>query len=787
MRLVSLRFETTKLPVMFDSSIEKRFLERSAHPPPETPIPYLTVGSYPELGLLTALRFLEWADENPQGVVSLPTGKTPEYFIKWTKYLLENWSVSGQEKFRAEFGLGIKKKPDLRGLKFVQIDEFYPINPVQHNSFYFYVNKFYLKELGLDKYRSQLINCDEIPQPRGLTFEQIYPDSKVDLSLRTRECRSRGEELQRDAILMVDEWCAEYEERIRHKGGIGFFLGGIGPDGHIAFNVRGSDHNSTTRLTETNFESQAAAATDLGGIEISRDKLVITIGLATITFNPDAVAIIMAAGEAKAGIVAESVESSPSNLLPATALQKLNNSRFYLTRGAASRISESVWRYYREGEWIEEKTERAIVDLCQKENIFGHRLEWSDLQNDKVSGMIPGLSEETPAIVIKSLQKKIERGLADLTGEVFLHTGPHHDDIMLGYLPYIVHLVRSPENRHHFSILTSGFTSVTNDYLLSTLRATKEFLMGDHIEMVEYPDFFEYGYRLKWDKDVYHYLDRVAARNREGQARGLSHRVVRALVTIYDLRNRAELEKKIEDLTDYLEGCYDGEKNSPDVQQLKGRLREFEEELVWAHYGVQVKNVHHLRLGFYTGDIFNELPDRSRDVAPLFEHLREIKPTILTLALDPEGSGPDTHYKALQTLAEAVREWQKEEDLSHLRIWGYRNVWYRFHPVEADIVVPVSLNSMSVLRKTFLDCYVSQRKASFPSHELDGPFCELTQKIWVEQHQLLELALGRDYWYQNDHPRLRAAHGVLFLREMDVDSFLGEARQLEESMEKQIA
>ena len=71
-----------------------------------------------------------------------------------------------------------------------------------------------------------------------------------------------------------------------HLGGIGFFLGGIGPDGHIAFNVRGSDHFSTTRLTATNYETQAAAATDLGGIEVSRNRLVITIGLGTITLNP---------------------------------------------------------------------------------------------------------------------------------------------------------------------------------------------------------------------------------------------------------------------------------------------------------------------------------------------------------------------------------------------------------------------------------------------------------------------------------------------------------------------
>jgi len=85
-----------------------------------------------------------------------------------------------------------------------------------------------------------------------------------------------------------------------------------------------------------------------------------------------------------------------------------------------------------------------------------------------------------------------------------------------------------------------------------------------------------------------------------------------------------------------------------------------------------------------------------------------------------------------------------------------------------------------------MNCYLSQRDASFPSYELNGPFSELTQKIWVDQHQLMELVLGRDYWYQNRHPRLRAAHGLVFLKELTVDQFLHEAQRLEKSMEGQI-
>jgi glucosamine-6-phosphate deaminase len=212
-------------------------------------------------------------------------------------------------------------------------------------------------------------------------------------------------------------------------------------------------------------------------------------------------------------------------------------------------------------------------------------------------------------------------------------------------------------------------------------------------------------------------------------------------------------------------------------------IREFEEELVWAHYGVQVENVHHARLGFYKGDIFTEQPETERDVEPILNMLRSINPTVISLAFDPEGSGPDTHYKVLQAIAEAVRLWGNERDISRIRIWGYRNVWYRFNPVEASVIYPVSLEAMAAMNEAFSSCYVSQVDASFPSYEHNGKFSELAQKIWVEQLQDIQLLLGKNYFYQNPHPRIRASHGLLYLKEMGAEEFLASARQLKKSME----
>lgn len=768
------------------SNVETAFIRSPVSNRFKPNIPYLVTDNFPKLGFLTALRFLEWISENPEGTVSLPTGKTPEYFIKWTKYLLDNWEKRSVEELRNKYGLSIKAKPKLIDLNFVQIDEFYPIAQTQHNSFYHYVNKFYIRELGFNPSKALLINIDRIPRADNLPIEDIFPTKRVDLSLRYRECKSDLEEKQQQTIFMVDKWCSDYENIIRERGGIDFFLGGIGPDGHIAFNVRGSDHNSTTRLTETNFETQAASATDLGGIETSKNRLVITIGLSTITYNKDVTGIIIAAGEAKARVVKNAVESKKDIRFPATALQGLPNCRFYLTSGAAKNLSSEKRSVLQDNKKITEKTEKAVLRLCRSLNKFGSRISLEDLNSDKDCSVLPSIDSKMVSQVMDSVKRKIYKGLTIPENEIFLHTGPHHDDIMLGYLPHIIHLVRTPLNKHYFVNMTSGFTSVTNKYIIDILQQTNKFLTSGQIQMTKYSDFFTGGYNKKRDKDVYHYLNQIATGRALGQKRGLSHRVVRSLVEIYSIKNITELEQKINSLTNYLYTSYDGEKNTPDIQRLKGMVREFEEELVWAHYGVSVKDVYHLRLGFYTGDIFTEIPDRYRDVEPILELLIRKKPTVITLAFDPEGSGPDTHYKVMQTIAEAVRIWKEKEDLSNLRIWGYRNVWYRFDAAEADIIVPVSLNSMSVLENTFLNCYLSQKSASFPSYQLDGPFCDLTNKIWVEQHQDLEFLLGKDFWYQNNHPRLRATHGVLYLKEMNVVDFLTKARQLEKSMETPI-
>lgn len=753
------------------SAVEQAFVNESGINEMTTTMPYIVTESVPRMGLMMALRFIEWVAQNPDGVISLPTGKTPQYFIQYTHEILDNWDTPKIQEILKKYGLGSVAKPQLSGLQFVQMDEFYPIAPSQHNSFYNYVNEIYIKGFGLDPAKALLINTDEIPLYEGMKYKEVFPDYKIDLDLRYRSPRNSLEKIQQQSIFMIDDWCARYEDKIHEKGGIGFFMSPIGSDGRVAFNVSGSNRYSNTQLTKTNYATQADAASDLGGIEVSKNRLVITIGLESILYNKDVVALIYAAGEANAFIVKDALESPKMTLYPATALQGLENARFYLTEGSACRLEDTISRYYKKGVWTVEKTQRAIIGLCKKLNKYAHRLTFDDLLNDERCRMIPNVSLDTVKEVIRVTEEKLMKGSVAPKNEVIYNTGPHHDDIMLGIMPLNNRQTRDISNEVHFAVMTSGFNSVTNGFLKESLEFTLDFIRKGKIQMLNYPDFFEKGYKFKYDKDVYHYLDNVARKDAEEMRRGFSHRIVRDMVGIWNIKNTEELERLLSEQIEILRNSYDGEKNQPKIQSLKGMIREFEEELVWAYTGTQVKNVHHLRLGFYQGNLFSQGPNYERDILPILNQLREIKPTTISVVIDPEGSGPDTHFKVLQAVAGAVTEWAKETDLSDLKIIGYRNVWFKFHPTEATSYIPVSLNAMAVLEKSFASSYLTQVKAEYPSPDFDGAFSELAESIWVKQLKDIQLILGKNYFYENKSQLIRSTHGLIFIKELNVKEF----------------
>ena len=434
-----------------------------------------------------------------------------------------------------------------------------------------------------------------------------------------------------------------------------------------------------------------------------------------------------------------------------------------------------------DGPWTFEKTEHAILGLCKILDRYAHKLTMDDLQNDPRCAKIPNLSLDTVQQVINDVEAKLWRGAKHFENEVIYHTGPHHDDIMLGIMPFINRQLRSPSNQVHFAIMTSGYHSVTDAFLLKTLEDTLDFLHQGRIQMVHYPDFFEQGYRYKQEKDVHHYLDNVARKNPDEMRRGFCHRILRDAVELWQLKSVDDIETRFQT---EIENLRNGLPNSSEIQKLKGEIREFEEELVWAYGGTSLSHIHHLRLGLYDQEALSSSKGsvHDNDINVILNQFRTIKPTVITVAIDSEGQGPNTHYKVMQSIAEAVRVWSEETDLSHLRVFGYRNVWSTFHPAEANVYVPVSLNAIAVFEKAFKDSYLTQVKAEFPNPDFDGPFSELAESIWVKQYKDIQLILGKNFFYESNHPLIRATHGLIFLKEMTANGFVALAEEMALSM-----
>jgi len=773
------------------SNVEMALLRKSKQKiiyPPVEKIRTLVVQNFPELGRFTALRFLEWAQKNEGGVIALPTGKTPEYFIKWVGYFLEHWKNRKIQKNMYDSGLDVSHKPDMKRFHFVQIDEFYPIKSSQHNSFYYYVKQYYIKGFGLDPKKALLIEPDSIGISKKESLNSIWPDHRVDLSLRIRLPRTKLEDKQKRVIAAIDQFCYEYDEKIKSLGGIGFFLGGIGPDGHIGFNVCGSDHNSTTRLTQTNYETQAASAGDLGGIEISRHRLVITIGLKTIVYNPDVTALIMAAGEAKAKIVQKAIQSERSLTVPASVLHGMANACFYLTGGAAKLLTERRYANLAEQKRISvQDTDRILTDCALTNKKPLNALNEADIRGDKEARLLINKMNDRPLDRVGKLARKYQKRILSTmqipTNEVFLHTAPHHDDIMLGYLPYLVRLMREPGNTHYFNYLTSGFNAVTNQYMYKLLIQVRDYMAGASFEKLSTAGYFDPRNRIYRNKDVLHYLDGIASKNSDMRQGAQSRRMLRNIMEIFEDESFENLGNRLVELINYFDTQYAGKKDLAFIQQLKGMTREWEADILWGYFGFGTESVIHSRLGFYKGDIFTEEPEVQRDVMPFLDLLRKIKPTVVTVAFDPEGSGPDTHYKVLQAISTALKLYREETGIDSVRIWGYRNVWFRYHPAEANLFIPVTLNSMAVMNDSFLNAFASQADASFPSYEYDGPFSELAQKIQVEQYDQMTGLLGKDFFYHNPDSRMRSTRGLVYLKEMKMDEFFKLSRELRKTTE----
>ena len=142
--------------------------------------------------------------------------------------------------------------------------------------------------------------------------------------------------------------CANYEAKIKKVGGIHLFIGGIGPDGHIAFNEPGSSLSSRTRVKTLTYDTLTANSRFFGGDINEVPKTVLTVGVGTI-MDADEVMII-ANGHTKARALKHGIEGGVNHMWTISALQMHQRGIIVCDEPACSELKVGTFKYYKETE-----------------------------------------------------------------------------------------------------------------------------------------------------------------------------------------------------------------------------------------------------------------------------------------------------------------------------------------------------------------------------------------------------------------------------------------------------
>jgi len=113
--------------------------------------------------------------------------------------------------------------------------------------------------------------------------------------------------------------CMNYEEKIKEAGGIKLFLGGIGPDGHIAFNEPGSSLGSLTRVKTLTMDTIVANSRFFDNDLDKVPKTALTVGVKTVLDAEEILLIISDLSKARA--LAKVVEEGVNHMWTVSALQ----------------------------------------------------------------------------------------------------------------------------------------------------------------------------------------------------------------------------------------------------------------------------------------------------------------------------------------------------------------------------------------------------------------------------------------------------------------------------------
>lgn len=140
--------------------------------------------------------------------------------------------------------------------------------------------------------------------------------------------------------------CAQYEAAIQAAGGIDLFMGGIGPDGHIAFNEPFSSLQSRTRVKSLTTDTIIANSRFFDGDLNKVPKTALTVGVGTVMDAREVMIIVN--GHNKARALQQAVEGGVSHMCTLSALQMHPHAVIIADETAVEELKVGTYRYFKD-------------------------------------------------------------------------------------------------------------------------------------------------------------------------------------------------------------------------------------------------------------------------------------------------------------------------------------------------------------------------------------------------------------------------------------------------------
>lgn len=500
------------------------------------------------------------------------------------------------------------------------LDEYYPMEKENIQSYWYFMHQHLFNHI------------DILPENINIPSGNIAPDQ-------------------------IQQFCIDYEMKIKNAGGLDFQLLGIGRTGHVGFNEPGSHYNSGTRTITLDHITRVDAAPAFLGID-NVPRVAITMGISTIRKAKRIV--LLAWGINKAVVVKKAIEEKITSEIPSSYLQNHNNCTFVLDEGASQKLTrvKTPW-LVKPCDWSDDLTLKAAIWLSKLKEKSILKLTDENYNNNGMSNLLVDYGSAYKLNVI--LFNKLQHTITGWPGGK-----PNADDSS------------RPERKDPAKKRVIIFSPHPGDDVIS---------MGGTIDRL-----VEQGHEVHI---AYQTSGNIAVSDEEAM------KFAEVALTLNG--DNSNVKNIIENLNNKKEYDID----TIEVRKLKSMIRRKESIAATRYLNILDKHVHYLDLPFYeTGTpTKNKLSDI--DFKRMNDLITKVKPHQIFASEDLAGPH-STHKFCLDSLFNSLKQLKNEKFMKDCRVWLYRGAWHEWDIHEIEMVVPMSPDQ--ILKKRHAIFYHQSQK-----------------------------------------------------------------------------